>query len=310
MKAAFFNWRCVIILLALFTLQSGCSSTKTIYKKVTFQNNETDSFKKRVLLLPFMDQADLGKEKIDSITASFVTLLQKDDRILLHRSEGPVSSSLKMRSPGYGIIIDPDQAKKAEEMGMNVLLTVLVSPFEFHSKKAGIWPFRRTRKEGEISISLNALDITNGTLLLTHLESREFKLLEDLTEWEEQDEKELRRNIDEKKLNKALSGMLEDQAEALIETLKNHPWSGRILSIDQGKVIISAGKDVGVETGTIFEVYERGESIRSATGSFYFLVGSKVGELKAVTVMDSYASAVPLAETTLKAGYLIRPAKH
>ena len=310
MKAGFFNWRYLILLLALFTLQSGCSPTRTLYKKVTFQNNETDSLKNRVLLLPFTDQADLGKERVDTITASFATLLQKDNRILLHRSKDTLPSSLKLRSPGYGIIIDPDQAKRAEEMCMNVLITVLISPFEFHSKKTGIWPFRHTKKEAEISISLNALDITNGTLLLTHLESRKFKLLEDLMEWEEPDEKELRRNIDEKKLEKALAGMLEDQAEALTEALKGHPWSGRIISADQGKVIISAGKDVGVETGTIFDVYDRGESIRSATGSFYFLMGSKVGKLKTVTVMDSYASTVPLSETTLKAGYLIRPAKN
>lgn len=308
----------LVILLSLFLMNAGCSTTKNLYRKIskssrstyqkiTFQNRAADSLRKRVLLVPFMDQAGLGEKRLASMTATFSSLLEKDGHLILHRAETPIPTTRKIRSPGYGIIIDPDQAKRAEEMGMNVLLTVIINPFEFHSVRAGIWPFRHTKKEVEISIFVNALDITNGTLLLTHMESRQFRIHEDLMEWEEEDENELRRNIDEKDLEKALAGMVEDQAETLNRNLKTHPWAGRILSVEKENVIISAGKDVGVAPGNVFEVYERGEAIRSHTGRSYYLLGAKVGEVKAVQVMDSSASAVPLSEETLKAGYLIRP---
>lgn len=308
------------ILLSLFFMYTGCSTTNNLYRKIskssksayqkmTFQNRAVDSLRKRVLLMPFMDQAGLGEKRLAGMTATFSSLLEKDNRLILHKTETQIPTNRKIRSPEYGIIIDPDQARMAEEMGMNVLLTVIINPFEFHSVRTGIWPLRRTKKEVEVSMFVNALDITNGTLLLTHLESRQFRLHQDLMEWEEENEAELRRNIDEKDLEKALAGMVEDQAEALTRKLKTHPWAGRILSADKEKVIISAGKDVGVEPGNVFEVYDRGEAIRSGTGRAYHLLGMKVGEVKAVQVMDSYASAVPLSEETLKAGYLIRPTR-
>ncbi len=321
MKIGMMRNICLVILLALFFMVTGCSTTKNFYRKIskssksayqkiTLQNRATDSLKKRVLLMPFMDQAGLGETRLAALTTTFSSLLTHDDHLVLHKTDAPLPTTRKTRSPEFGIIIDPDQAKRAEEMGMNVLLTVIINPFEFHSVKAGIWPLRRTKKEVEISMFVNALDITNGTLLLTHLERRQFKIHEDLMEWEEEDEKELRRNIDEKDLEKALADMVEDQAEAVTRNLKTHPWAGRILSAEKEKVMISAGKDVGVAPGYVFEVYQRGEAIRSQNGRSYYLMGTKVGEVKAVQVMDSYASAVPLSEETLKAGYLIRPIKN
>ena len=318
MKTGMMRSICTVILLSLFFMYTGCSTTKNIYRKiskssksayqkVTFQNRAADSLKKRVLLMPFMDRAGLGEKRLAGMTATFSSLLENDDYLILHRTETPIPTTGKLRSPEYGIIIDPDQAKKAEEMGMNVLLTVIISPFEFHSVRAGIWPFRHTKKEVEVSIFVNALDITNGTLLMTHIESRQLDLEEGLMEWEEEDEKELRRSIDEKDLEKALADMVEEQAEALTRNLKTHPWAGRILSAQKGEVIISAGRDVGVAPGNIFEVYDRGEAILSQTGRSYYLLGTKVGEVKTVQVMDSYASAVPLSKETLRAGYLIRP---
>lgn len=322
MKAGSFQRGLFIILLSLFLLPSGCSTTKNIYKnvykkvtkfspkkvvkKITFQDNAPDSLKKRVLLLPFMDRADLGKERVDSMTQTFMAHLNRNTRLILHEAKEPIPSNLQMRSPEFGVVIDPARARRAEEMGMNILLTVIINPFEFPSRTKGIWPLRYTKKQLEISMSVSALDITNGTLLLSQVESRKFDLLEDLMEWEEKSEKELRKNIDEKELAEAVAEILEDQAQAVAGALNQQPWSGRILSADREKVIISAGKDVGIETGNVFEVFDRGEPIRSASGRSYYLLGPKIGEVKTVQVMDSYASAVPLADTTLQAGYLVR----
>lgn len=289
-------------------------SPKSIYRKVTFQDHRKDSLKKKVLLLPFLDQARIGEERLTRITNAFISSLSKDNRIVIRQAMDPISTSQKLRSPEFGIVIDPDRAKKAEEMGMNVLLAVVINPFEFHAIKKGIWPFNTiglfggTRREAEVTFYINALDITNGTLILTHLESRRIDVEEDILEWEEPDEKELRKNIDEKELDKAIASILQDHAEALRKALDNHPWSGRILSVDTGKVIINAGKDVGVEEGSIFEVYGKGEPIRSGSGKTFYLLGSKVGEVRAVQIMESYASAVPLSSGPFEAGLLVRPA--
>jgi hypothetical protein len=292
----------VILLLGL----NGCSTTKDFYQSVMPGETYTQ-LKKRVLLLPFINQADLGPEKVEEFTSRLTTQLNKQDDFLIIRPKKPVPASSKIRSPGYGILIDPEQAQWAEAMGMNVLLTVVIPPFEVQTEKKGIWPFRRFRRMLEISMVVNALDVTNGTLLLTHLESRRIRLPDPdelvVDEFDlSLDEKEIRTRfsqsyepseIDPKKLGEAWTEIIKDHASAVTETLGKHPWSGRILSVESQSILINAGQDVGLTQGTLFEVFSQGETIVSATGRTFSLLGRKIGEIKVVETMTQRASAVP-----------------
>ena len=134
-----------------------------------------------------------------------------------------------------------------------------------------------------------------------YLEKRKTKL-----PWELEDEPETDKQIDVKIRDKLLSRILEDQADLLLKQLKGHPWSGRVLSASHEQVIISAGEEVGISTGRIFNVFERGESIRSVNGETFFLLGEKVGEIKAVNIMKHYATAVPVTGADFEAGQIIQ----
>ena len=132
------------------------------------------------------------------------------------------------------------------------------------------------------------------------------RLLEDLMEWEEEEEEELRRNIDQAKLKKTLSRLLSEEAAVIRDTLIHQPWSGRIISADGEDLIISGGADTGLKDGKILNVYEKGEGIRSVNGKSIYLLGSKIGEIKILTVRESDSSAVPLTEGSYRAGQVIR----
>jgi hypothetical protein len=199
--------------------------------------------------------------------------------------------------------MDPDLAKRAEEMCMNVVITIVISPFEIRRKKTGIWPFRKTKTEFEVSMVVNALDVTNGTLFLTNLESKRVKAQEE-GDFLVLEGKEPR--IDGAALDKALPKIVKAQTSAIAAALEDHPWSGRILSADEDGVMISAGTDIGLKAESVFEVFARGEPIRSASGKSLFLLGPKVGEVKTVQIMESYATAVPLGEARFNAGQVIR----
>ncbi len=317
MKSYIFTRLLFLILMFPLIQGLGCATTKSIYEKVSDKAKifkkvyrkvrpGNAGLKKRVLVLPFLDQAGMGEAKLAEITATLVDLLNADGHLLLHEISEPLPSTVKIRSPKFGIVIDPDLAKRAEEMGMNALITVVISPFEVHSKKTGIWPFRGTKQEFEISMVVNALDITNGTLFLTNLESGKVKSqeqeIDDFLVIEEEGEAE----IDEEALNKALAEILEAHASAIIDALKDQPWSGRILSADGKTIIISAGKDVGLTAESVFEVFGRGDSIRTASGRSLYLLGPKLGEIKTVKVMESHSSAVPLTGEQFRPGHVIK----
>ena len=91
-------------------------------------------------------------------------------------------------------------------------------------------------------------------------------------------------HIGEKKFKNALAEMVENQASAITEVLKEEPWSGKILSVDGKLLVINAGRDVGLITGSLFEVFGKGESIQSVNGRSYYLLGPKMGEIKTTRV--------------------------
>ena len=303
-----------LILLALILLLAwtGCSATSAVVHKMIPE--EATGLKKKILLLPFLDQAGLGEEQIGAITAEFLSYITKDDRIVIQRAVGPLPTTSRFRSPEFGIVIDPDQAKRAEEMGMHTLVTVVINPFEVNAKTWGIWPLRKVKKELEVSMVVNALDVTSGTLFLSHLADRKVKLRPlEVFESEEEgpqsrkpDETFTQEEINQKKYKKAWSEIIEEGASALRKALREQPWSGRIVSVSPETIIINAGRDTGNAAGTLFEVFGRGESIRSAGGTTLHLLGAKVGEIETIQVMNGHATAAPREGGAFSPGLVIR----
>jgi hypothetical protein len=211
-----------------------------------------------------------------------------------------------MKSPKYGIVVEPAQAKKAAQMGMNVLLTAVISPIDFTSRRAGIWPFRKVRHEGEVSMVVNAFDLITGTLFLSHLESEKIRAEVDIFA-EEGGDTSTKPQIDSGDLEKALAQIVNSQASAVSEALSEQPWSGKIVSVEGNKITISAGRDVGVTEGQVFDVYGEGEPIRSEDGSLVAPLGLKLGEIKVTEVEGDQAIATPMASSLFAAGQVIRP---
>ncbi len=290
------------LFLVFMVLTAGCATTYRLYSSVV---SESSGLKKRILVLPILDQAALGDDKIKSIESVLISTLTKDGNVVVAAPSNLGTLSAKTRLPRYGIVIDPDQAKRADQMGMNVLVTAFISPLDYSSKKSGIWPFRKVKHEAEISMVVNAFDVITGTLFLSHIESR--KIRAEVDSFEEGEEGQaLKPEIEEKSAEKALNQIVEAQASAVSMALRGQPWSGRILSAGSEGVTISAGRDVGLTVGTLFEVFGMGEPIRSADGTFLIPLGIKVGEVKVTEVMESEALAKPINNGLFSPGLVIR----
>jgi hypothetical protein len=288
--------------LSILVLATGCSTTSSMVKSVkgTFKG-KGDGLTKRIVVLPIIDQAGVGEARLSRLSDRLMKRLSGNSNVLVQKADHLKPSVVNLKSPKVGISLDPDVIKIAEEMNMNAVIMFVIPPFEINTKMKGIWPFRKPRRELEISLIVSAVDIMNGTLFFNNLVS-EKKVLPQA----EPDMPETKEKIPEDRLDDILDEMLEDQISDLLYGLRDQPWSGRILSGAGKNLIINAGQDVGLQEGKVFEVFARGEPINSVSGKSLFLLGPKIGEIKAVEVMDSYASAAPLAEGEFKAGQVIR----
>ena len=297
----------LLLLLCLGLLAaSGCATTKKLYSKVA---PGSSGLKKRVLVLPFWDQADLGAEKLEQLTAQFLSLLNKDGSFVVEMGKRSPVASDRARSPEYGIVTDPEQARRADQMGMNVLLTAVFSPFETQRIKTGLWPFRKIKDETEIAMYVNAFDVINGTLLMTHLESVKIRTEADIVEEDEEEFAEPQKakpDIEEKTLEKSLSQIVDRQAAEVSRALRERSWLGRIISSEASGAYISAGSDVGVVPGAVFEVLGPGETITSVSGRQLAILGSKVGEIKVTEVMKDRALVSVQEGSSFRAGQVIR----
>jgi hypothetical protein len=284
------------------TVKSATQKVQSVYKDVVpWDSAGGDKLKKRVVVAPFLDQANLGEERVARVRAEFISMLKEDKELLVHDIQELAPTRAKIRSPKYGIVTDPDLAKRAEAMGMNVLVTVVLNPIEIEYRRVGFYPFRWLKKELELSMVVNATDLINGTLFLTSLESKKIKVPKEL-----QEDKDLEEILAHKDFTEAANKILARQASALKKGLDDHPWSGKVLSVSGEKVMISAGEDVNVAVGDIFEVFERGKPIRAAGGTHIFLLGTKVGEVRVDQIMKKYSVAAPLSNVKIQAGQVIR----
>jgi hypothetical protein len=314
MKGNISRFGLLLGILSVLAVEAGCSTMMSIYDKVSVANPplnivsakaDKSGLKKKVLILPFLNQGDLPEKKYQELTTAFMHLLEKDDRLVLIKSQDPLPTTLKQKASSFGILTDADMAKKAEEMGCNVLVTVVINANDMRLKRTGIWPLRSTKREVDVSMVVNALDLINGTLFLTHMETEKMDF--SMEDWDEEEDLKVEMpEINDKTFTRLWSGIIERQVANLRPALRNLPWSGRVLSARNQSIVVSAGSSVGLAGGKVFEVFARGESVRTAGGRSIHLLGPKVGELKAVEIMEDSALTVPVTEAAYKAGQVIR----
>jgi hypothetical protein len=178
-----------------------------------------------------------------------------------------------------------------------------MNPVEVYTKKTGFWFFKGVKREIEMSIVVNAIDVVNGTLFLSNLESKRVKILpeEDLINFEPA------RTLAPEELDKIMSRLFKAQTSAITDTLRAYPWMGKILTVDGKKAVINAGADVGIREGMTFDVFGNGEPIKSFNGRTYYLRGAKEGEIEVEDLSEDKARVVLLEGSgSMTAGQVIR----
>lgn len=254
--------------------------------------------------MPILNQSGLEEDRVEEMNADLIQRLSDEKDLVVKTAEARPQPTLAIRrSPLYGVVTDPGLTRMADEMGVNVLVSTVLNPVEVYTKKTGFWIFKGVKREIEISIVVNAIDVVNGTLFLSNLESKRVKIFPD----EDMIDFEAERTLAPEELDKIMSRLFNAQTSAITDTLRRHPWMGKILSVDGNKAIINAGSDVGISEGMVFDVFGNGEPIKSFNGRTYYLRGAKEGEIQVEDLGENRAQVVLLeGSRSLVAGQVIR----
>ena len=286
------------LILLLLIQGIGCGTIGSLYH--TVMPRDEDKIKKRVWVVPFLDQASVGEKITAQTAADLEGLLEKTGRFLVIKGMKTTPSSHIVLTPESVFMVNPALIKSADEMGIDIMIVGALSPFETNSRREGIWPFRKTKQKVDISLLVNAVDVIDGSSFLSHLESVE-------SEASSSGEGEERKStLKRTTLNEALSEIIENQAEKIAKELRAHPWRSRVTSVDAEGLLVDGGRDIGLENGSVFEVYGIGGSIRSLDGRNLPLLGNKVGEIEVVKVLDASVEATPFTGGPFEVGQVIQ----
>jgi hypothetical protein len=229
--------------------------------------------KRRVLVLPFVDQTNYKDEHLDELAT----------RRLISRLE----------NTGAIICVDPSTVNFKGDVVSPSSITDLGTAYGVHAVvKANISDVYTStskvegRGDGQTSIALSkiTLDVYNTETgkLLRHLTGRNPVFLT----------REQGDMSSEKAKVKAIDLAIELIADDLLRSVLSLDWYSRIASLEKEKVFIGAGRLSGLEKGDILEVYTRGEQVIDKTTNTPLgrIKGDFKGELEVLEVFGVDAS--------------------
>lgn len=174
-----------------------------------------------------------------------------------------------------------DELKLAGNEGMIKVgadYLIIGSVTEFGRKNVGdVNAFSRTKTQTvQAGVNIRLVDVSTGQIIYSEEAKGEAettnKTVMGLGE---------RTDYDATLSDKAISAAISKLVENVINNCMDRPWKSYFLTYDADGILISGGKSQGVKVGDIYEVIEKGKSIKNPqTGMMMELPGKIVGKIK------------------------------
>ncbi|MFD0976283.1 CsgG/HfaB family protein [Salinimicrobium gaetbulicola] len=201
-----------------------------------------------------------------------------------------------------------EEYKLSENQGQKLGADYLIigSVTEFGRKNVGdVNVFSRSKTQTvQAGVSIRLVDVSTGQIIY----SEEAKGEAETTNKTVMGMGE-RTDYDATLSDKAISVAISKLVENIINNCMDRPWKSYFLTYDQDGILISGGASQGIKVNDIFEVVEKGKSVKNPqTGMMMELPGKAVGKVK-VTHMggdnpQSEFSMVSFVEGTIDSSNL------
>jgi len=222
-------------------------SNETQYAKGVFYNKENDP---------------IGQQAVDILSTK---LASTDKFILLERQDmDKILEEIKLAGN-----------ESYQQIGADFL--IIGSITEFGRKNVGdVNAFSRSKTQTvQAGVSIRLIDVSTGQIIYSEEAKGEAettnKTVMGLGE---------RTDYDATLSDKAISVAISKLVENIINNCMDKPWKSYFLTNDEDGVIISGGNTQGLNVGDVFDVVEKGRSVKNPqTGMMIELPGKAVGKI-------------------------------
>jgi curli biogenesis system outer membrane secretion channel CsgG len=268
----------IILTVALITL-SGCrASQKTVKTEPQVQETQQDyqGLKRKVAIARFSNETTyakgifydkandpIGKQAVDILSAK---LASTNKFILLERQDmDKIMEELNIA--GNDVY---------QKVGADYLIIGSVN--EFGRKNEGeAKVFSRSKTQiVQAGVSIRLVDVSTGQIIYSEEAKGEAETTSK-TSFGLGSTSDYDATLSDKAISAAISKLVEN----IINNCMDRPWKSYFLSCDNEAIIIAGGKSQGLKAGDIYNVLEKGKSIKNPqTGMMMELPGKTVGKIK------------------------------
>jgi hypothetical protein len=277
---------------------AGCGTGRSLVSQAI---NNTDWPKKRVMVMPTVNLSGVSSGGlVNTVSEELSKNLRKTGFFIIERQDDTTNSyTFKLGKP-----LAQELMNRATESGINSVVFTTVTPVEITTARKGVWPFRKHAEKFTVSVNMDIVDINFGTVIISKDFDEDIKFSgETIMATGKQDPFAERKA---KALEKCLPEMVEKATKIAIRSLNRHVWTGRIVTVDEGKIMVNAGRDAGLRPGVVFEVFCADECVTACTGQTYALPGQKVGEIRIVSLKTRRALTEPVGGDGFEVGQIVR----
>lgn len=223
-------------------------SNETQYAKGLFYDKENDP---------------LGKQTVDILSTK---LAASDKFILLERQDlDKIMSEIEYAGN-----------ENYQKVGADYL--IIGSITEFGRKNVGkLKVFSRSKTQTvQAGVSIRLVDVSTGQIIYSEEAKGEAETANKTVMGFGE-----RTDYDATLSDKAISAAISQLVENIINNCMDRSWKSYILSNDENGIIISGGKSQGLKVGDVYDVVQKGKSVKNPqTGMMMELAGKKVGKIR------------------------------
>jgi hypothetical protein len=218
----------------------------------------------------------------------FLSAKQTCEEVLLRvpdDAEFPEALQSLPRQPS-GEIDNFNLAKIGRKHGFNTIVTGgLLNITTLEEERGFLW-YKDTYYFANIQVKFEGYDTSTGAKLFNENFIREVEM--DEIEYESIKAKSLN-NADA--VIEALKEISSSMGEKLCDVAIHQPWKGYIVSANGKNVVLSSGRQVGINPGDELAVFDSSTIIDGANGQRFFLPGLKTGAIQITEVGPGSAEA-------------------
>lgn len=269
----------IFIGIAIFSFAISCTTQKTVVRvepQIQEIQKEEQSLKRKVAIARFSNETEyakgvfydkandpVGKQAVDILS----TKLASTNKFILLERQDMDRIVEEMRIAGN---------EGFQKVGADYIIVGSIT--EFGRKNVGdVNAFSRTKTQTvQAGVSIRLIDVSTGQIIYSEEAKGEAETMNKTVMGYGE-----RTDYDATLSDKAISAAISKLVENIINNCMDRPWKSYFLSYDENGIIISGGKSQGLKIGDIYEVVEKGKSVKNPqTGMLIELPGKSVGKIR------------------------------